>query len=177
MSQNDDTEKTRGFKPPSARVRRAQQTQNTSVFYSCDSEGNEFLSGDELERISTVSGYPELDLFRCDHIVTDLLDFYEAHRFKAMENVLMRLLQTNVDTTSLVGIGGSQLALTVASIHKLSTRGDTSLYVRLAGFLISSWDAWIRSAMNKASPDNAGAAPGPPDSPTISGRSKGIRGG
>jgi len=140
---------------------------STSTASSNDNTPREFLTAEERQRVSEVKGYKELDqggpvfLSKCDSLVPKLLDDYEAKRFNAIEKILMRLVQTTLkrerervplttlDMTSLIlGIGGSKLAKTIQSISRLSTRGDNSLYVRLASYLIWSWNMLIISAMN-----------------------------
>lgn len=162
--------KQHGFKPPSAR-RRCDCNANTGDSLTCENSFSEFLTNEELQLVSKMKGYVDLDPHRCDLLVQELLDYYEASRFHDMEKILACLAQTRVNPKSLLGIGGSQLGMTIVSISKLHAQGDQSLYVRLANFLIWSWDQWICSAIN--SQLSVRAEPGsPPASPTMRARAR-----
>lgn len=165
------TEQHSGFKPPSAR-RTEQHAANAACRpTSYENAINEFLTPEEFRRVSEATGYRDLDEFRCDHIVQELLDCYESTRFTCIEAILSRLVQTPVNTSSILAIGGSQLAMTVTSISQLYTQGDNRLFVRLATLLILSWNLWINSAMNSFNPLMPEAS-SPPTSPTLRARAR-----
>ena len=94
--------KQHGFKPPSAR-RRCDCNRNTATL-SRENSFSEFLTNDELQCVSKMKGYVDLDPHRCDLLVQELLDYYEAERFQDMEKILACLAQTKVNPKSLLGL-------------------------------------------------------------------------